>query len=110
MGSLRLRCVKDFLRFLTSECISSVQAKGLLFNLSSPQVKAIAEIFHNLFRSQLNLEKGVEKKLKRHKRILQKIGQRQLSLQKRKKLIKRNWFLIWELARQIKNILKRVWG
>ena len=71
--SSRLKCVRPFLEFVTSDCISVEQRGALLKKTTKTQVKAISEIFHNLLKADLKLPEVVINLLKR-KRILQKIS------------------------------------
>jgi hypothetical protein len=109
MKSERLRCVGSFFKFLLSECISDPQNKLLLTNLTNLQVKAVTEIIHNLFHSSIKINGIIKSKLKRRARVLKKIGNDRLSLQERKQLIKKHWYLVWIILSNMKHILKRVW-
>jgi hypothetical protein len=98
------------MQFLLSECITSHQAKTLLSSLPTNQIKAITEVFHNLFHSNLNVNNKIKKILKSHRGILQKIAKTRTALHKRQKLIKKYWCLVWTILKELKNILKQIWS
>lgn len=109
MKSSRLSIVRCFLQFLVADCITVQQSKALLSKLSKQQARALTEIFHNLLRGTLKINPDLKKTVKRHGRVLKKLSSERLSIDKRKKLLKRYSVLILYVLKNIKSLLKRVW-
>ena len=109
MPSKRISCVWEFLQILFSEdCISEEQKRGLLYDITTPQIQALTEIFFNLLHANLPLKEELQKKIKKHRRILKNLSKKSLPLFKKRKLIRKHFKLILFLMNSVKSILKQL--
>ena len=109
MTSPRLSCVRNFLKLVVEDCSSAEQTKALLSTATKEQIKAITEIFHNIVHGNLKLSKSVKRIISRHRRTIHSLAKDRISLEKRKRLFKKHFYLIIQILRNIHNLLKLVW-
>ena len=109
MPSERIKCVWDFLQILFNEdCISEEQKRGLLYDITKPQIDALTEIFFNLLHANLPLKEEISKKINKHRRILKSLSKKSLPLFKKRKLIRKHYKIILFFMKSLKSILKQL--
>ena len=78
----------SFLRLLL-ETESSKQRKALLHTITPGQVKALSEIAHNLVQGTLTIPSQTLKPLRKHRSLVELLGDKKTSYLKKKEAIKR---------------------
>jgi len=61
-----------FLRFILDPLGSKKQVRFVLLNTSSIQLQVLTEILHNILKNQAKFKLGIQKIIKKHKRLMKK--------------------------------------
>ena len=105
--SKRIKGFKNFLLFLTDDKTSKNQSKVVLENISTKQLEVIIEVIFNILHETIAIPKNKFKIVKRYRKILRRLTDKQLTTLSKKKIIKRYKGGIVKIFNAIKDDLKK---
>ena len=84
---------------------SKLQRRQLLETITNDQLRALTEIVVNLLQSVLPLTPSNRNKLKKHRQVIRQLGDRTISLKKKKELLCRQGSVITLLLKSVEPAL-----